>query len=256
MSAFWPVARAVLRRNLRHAFTNPALLLPATLFPLVFLMAFAGGLSNVGKVPGFDFPAGYTAFQFVFILLQSAAFGGVFTGFSVAADFETGFARRLLLGAPRRTGILAGYVIAGFARFGFTATIVFAAALIAGMQVSGDGVDMFGLIGLALLVNTAATLWGAGLSLRTRTLQAGPLLQIPVFVLLFLAPVYVPLHLLKGWIHAVASVNPVTALMTAGRGFIAGAPEDVLVAVACGLGLAMAMTLFALRGLRSAERAG
>ena len=256
MNVFWPVARAVLRRNLRHAFTNPALLLPATLFPLVFLMAFAGGLSNVGKVPGFDFPAGYTAFQFVFVLLQSAAFGGVFTGFSVAADFETGFARRLLLGAPRRTGILAGYVLAGFARFAFTATIVFGAALIAGMQVKGDGVDIFGLIGLALLVNTTATLWGAGLSLRARTLQAGPLLQIPVFVMLFLAPVYVPLHLLKGWIHAVASVNPVTALMTAGRGFIAGAPEDVLVAVACGAGLVLAMTLFALRGLRSAERAG
>ena len=54
---------------------------------LFFFAAFAGGLSAVGNVPGFDFPSGYTAFQFVFVLLQSAAFGGVFTGFAIARDF-------------------------------------------------------------------------------------------------------------------------------------------------------------------------
>ena len=68
----------------------------------------------------------------------------------------------------------------------------------------------------ALLVNIAATLFGAGVALRTQDVQAGPLMQMPVFVLLFLAPVYVPLALLTGWIHTVASYNPVTALIDAG----------------------------------------
>ena len=72
------------------------------MFPLLFFIAFAGGLSQVQNTPGFDYPNGYTAFQFVFVLLQSAAFGGVFTGFGVARDFEGGFARRLLLAAPNR----------------------------------------------------------------------------------------------------------------------------------------------------------
>ena len=63
-------------------------------------------------MPGFDFPSGYTAFQFVFVLLQASAFGGVFTGFGIAADFESGFARRLMLAAPNRLGILAGYALA------------------------------------------------------------------------------------------------------------------------------------------------
>ena len=65
--------------------TNPALLLPSIIFPLFFFIAFAGGLSAISNVPGFDFPSGYTAFQFVFVLLQSSAFGGVFTGFGIAA---------------------------------------------------------------------------------------------------------------------------------------------------------------------------
>jgi hypothetical protein len=47
-------------------------------------------------------------------------------------------------------------------------------------------------------------------------------MQTPVFLLLFLAPVYVPLGLLKGWIHAVASINPATAFLDAGRGLISG----------------------------------
>jgi ABC-2 type transport system permease protein len=84
--------------------TTPSLLLPSLMFPLFFFVAFAGGLSQVQNTPGFDYPNGYTAFQFVFVLLQSAAFGGVFTGFGVARDFEGGFARRLMLAAPAEPG--------------------------------------------------------------------------------------------------------------------------------------------------------
>ena len=110
MSRFTSVARAVAWRMIHNFTHNPAFLLPSIIFPLFFFTAFAGGLSNVGNVPGFDFPSGYTAFQFVFVLLQSAAFGGVFTGFSVAADFERGFGIALVLcalgiaGASRALG--------------------------------------------------------------------------------------------------------------------------------------------------------
>ena len=53
--------------------------------------------------PGFDY-YDYNAFQFVFVLLQSAAFGGVFIGFSIGADFDSGFTRRLFLAAARPLG--------------------------------------------------------------------------------------------------------------------------------------------------------
>ena len=70
------VARGVAWRTLHNVFTNPSLLIPSLVFPLFFFTAFAGGLSSIRHVPGFDYPSGYTAFQFVFVLLQSAAFGG------------------------------------------------------------------------------------------------------------------------------------------------------------------------------------
>jgi len=251
---FRAVALAVARRQLNHAYKNPAFFLPATIFPLIFLVAFAGGLSSVQHVPGFNFRSGYTAFQFVFVFLQSAAFSGVFSGFSVAADFETGFARRLLLGAPRRGGLIGGYLLASLGRFAGTGVVITVVALLAGMHVDGGAAQLAGLVGLALVVNVATCLWGIGVAMRAKSLQAGPFMQTPVFVALFLAPVYVPLGLLEGWLHAVASWNPLTAVLTAARGFISGRPTHVALSFACALGLAALFGIWALRGLRRAER--
>jgi hypothetical protein len=176
------VARAVAWRTLHNVFTNPSLLIPSIVFPLFFFTAFAGGLSRVSSVPGFDYPLGYTSFQFVFVLLQSAAFGGVFTGFGIARDFESGFARRLLLAAPHRSGIVLGYGIAALVRWMFTATVLTVVALAVGMNVGGNGVDLFGLYALAVILNIAALLWACGVAMRFRTLQAGPVMQFPVFI--------------------------------------------------------------------------
>jgi ABC-2 type transport system permease protein len=73
---------------------------------------------------------------------------------------------------------------------------------------------------------------------------------------LFLAPVYVPINLLHGWIHAVARVNPLTFIIEAGRGFIEGAPTQVGMAFALAAGLAALFAVWARLGLRRAERAG
>jgi ABC-2 type transport system permease protein len=103
MRRFWFVARAVAWRSIHNTLVSPAILVPSIIFPLFFLAAFAGGLSKISHVPNFDYPPGYTAFQFVFVFLQSAAFGGVFTGFAVARDFDSGFARRNAAASLRAT---------------------------------------------------------------------------------------------------------------------------------------------------------
>jgi ABC-2 type transport system permease protein len=250
------VAHGVAWRTLHNVFTNPSLLIPSLVFPLFFFTAFAGGLSRVEEVPGFGFPSGYTAFQFVFVLLQSAAFGGVFTGFGIARDFESGFARRLLLAAPNRTGIVLGYAAAALVRWVVTAVVLTVVALLAGMEVGGNGVDLFGLYSLALIINLAALLWAAGVAMRLRTMQAGPVMQMPVFLVLFFAPVYVPLSLLQGWIHALATANPLTRVLEAGRGLLDGSPTEVGFAFAVAIAVAAALSAWAFRGLRKAEAAG
>jgi ABC-2 type transport system permease protein len=256
MTRFLYVTKAVAWRSVHNTLVSPAILLPSMIFPLFFLAAFAGGLSSISDIPNFDYKPGYTAFQYAFVLLQSAAFGGVFTGFGIARDFDSGFARRLMLSAPQRSGIIAGYALGALVRWLLTGTVITIAALLAGMQVVGSGIDLVGLLGLGIMMNLVAALWACGVAMFLRTEQAGPLIQMPVFIVLFLAPVYVPVRLLTGWIHSVARLNPATPALEAARGLLAGSPVKVALAFGVLAAGATVMSVWARRGLASAERAG
>jgi ABC-2 type transport system permease protein len=247
------VTLAIAWRGTHTYVRRPDLFVPSLIFPLIFFASFAGGLSALGSVPGFHFPAGYTAFQFVFVLCQAAMFAGLFSGFTLAFDFESGFARRLMLAAEDRRGIALGYALVGLFRAAITVLVVTAVALLAGLRITGDGIDLFGLYGLAALLVLIGYGWAAGVAFRFRSIQAGPLMQTPVFLILFLAPVYVPLSLLKGWIHDVASVNPATAFLDAGRGLIAGVHGHTALAFGCALALIGLFAIWTLTGLRRAE---
>ncbi len=253
--SFTSVARGLAWRNVHNWFTNPALIVPSLLFPLFFFTAFAGGLSRVDSIPGFVYGANYTTWIYGFVLLQASTFGGIFTGFSVARDFESGFSRRLMLGATNRGGIIAGYWVSALVRSATTIAVVTIVALIAGLELNGGGIDLVGLYVLALLVNAFAMLFGTGVAMRLRTMQAGPLIQTPAFLLLFLAPVWVPYDLLTGWVQAAASVNPITLVIDTERGFLVGDPTKVLPAFLVVLLLISVSLLWARGGLHSAERA-
>jgi ABC-2 type transport system permease protein len=138
----------------------------------------------------------------------------------------------------------------------FVLAVVFLAGLVSGMHVDGSVADLGALVVLALAVSATSTLWSAGIAMRLRSMQAGPVMQMPVFILLFLAPVYVPLSLVGGWVHDVAQFNPATAFLEAARGFVSGEPTKVGITVACLVVMFAFTVLWARGGLRSAEQAG
>jgi ABC-2 type transport system permease protein len=248
-------ALGVCWRYLHNLYTRPSMFIPSLVFPLFFLAAFAGGLSVVGDAPNFGY-YDFTAFQFCFILIQASTLAGVFAGFSIASDFEQGMGRRMMMATAHRSSIVLGYTLGAAARLAVTWTVVTGAALLGGMEVAGGGLDLAGIYSIALLSNIAALLFAAGIALRFRSIQAGPLMQLPVFIILFLAPVYVPQELLTGWIEPTASVNPITALLNAARSLMAGEPTGVLTAFVVVLGMIALMAVWALSGMRKAETAG
>jgi ABC-2 type transport system permease protein len=248
--ASWAIAWRLLSKMLR----NPAFLLPSMLMPVFFFTAFAGGLVAVSNSPGFDYPS-YTTFQYVFVLIQSAVFGGVFAGFSIAADFESGFARRLMLGTRDRSALVIGYTISALARAFIVWGVVTVIALLAGAKVTGSGLDITETISVAMLTNIAALLFSCGVAMRMRTMQAAPLIQLPAFLLIFTAPVYVPRQLLEGWVAFVSDFNPLTAVLEASREWVIGGSPEALLAYGAAVGLAVLMGVWAITGLRRAERA-
>ena len=248
-------AWAVAWRGLHVMAAKPSLIIPSLVFPLFFFAAFAGGLSAVDQAPNFDYPS-YTTFQYVFVLMQSAIFGGVFTGFGIAADFEFGFARRLLIASHNRSAIVAGYAVTALVRALLVWTVVTIVAIATGLEVSGNVGDILEILVIAVMLNFAATMFASGMAMRFRTLQAAPLIQLPAFLIIMTAPVYVPRDLIEGWVASVAEVNPFTATLEAGRDLIIGAPAETLLAVGVAAGLIVVMLNWARTGLRRAEAAG
>ena len=114
------------------------------------------------------------------------------------------------------------------------------------MNLEGGGLDLFGMYGLAAIINVTGLLFAAGVALRFRSLQATPLMQVPVFLFLFLAPVYVPRELLGGWVHAVAPFNPATHVMETVRDLIAGTGSDYLATLGIIAALLAAVFVFAI----------
>jgi ABC-2 type transport system permease protein len=252
---FAAAALAIAWRQLRVLIAKPSLIVPSMLMPLFFFTAFAGGLSAIDQAPSFDYP-NYTTFQFIFVLMQSAVFGGIFTGFSIAADFETGFARRMLLATHHRSALIGGYAITALVRAVLVWIVVTVVALIAGAEIRGGVGDLLEILLIALMLNFAALLFAAGLAMRFRTLQAAPLIQLPAFLVIMTAPVYVPRDLIEGWVATAADANPMTAMLEAGRNLIVGAPAETLTALAIAAGLIAVMVNWARTGLRRAEAAG
>jgi ABC-type multidrug transport system permease subunit len=253
---YFSVAWGLAWRLLRTLISKPLLFLPPMLMPIFFFTAFAGGLSAISNTPGFDYGPGYSSFIFAFVLCQSAAFGGIFSGFSIAADFQFGFGKRLLLATPHRSALILGYGLVAIIRAVVVLTVVTAIALITGMNIDGGGLDLFGMYALAAIINVTGLLFAAGIALRFRSLQATPLMQVPVFLFLFLAPVYVPRDLLGGWVHSVAPFNPATHVMETARDLMAGTGSEYLTTLGIIVALLSVMFAFAITGLRQAEAAG
>ena len=249
-------ARAIAWRHLYKWISVPANFMPTFIFPLIFFTGFAGALGRIGDVPGFDYPANYTSWIFVFSLLQTCLFGGLATGFTIAGDFQSGFARRLMLAVADRKAILLGYILSTFVRATIMSVIVTAVALLAGLELLGTPAEIAGMYILCLTLSIVGTLWAAGVMFRARSPQLGPAMQIPMFIAIFLAPVYVPLELLEGWLHAVASVNPIGHVMTAARSLLAGEPDEIGLALGSLAALFVLLVIWAIGGVRSAERAG
>ena len=246
------VALAVAQRSTRKLRKSPVVAIVPTMIPLFFFASFTGALSSFGdEMPYYDF----TAFEFVFVLYQGAIYVAIFTSFELASDYQTGVAHRMMTAAPRRMAIVAGYVISALGRGVGVVAVLWAVALIAGMPVRGSAGEIVSLVALAMLLNVATTLYGAGIVLRLRSTAAGALILIPIFMVMFLTPVFTVRDQLGGWLETVASVNPLTALLEAGRGFLAGDPVSVAIAFAAGFGLVIASCVWAMRGMRKAAQA-
>ena len=241
------VVLALGRRSLSVQFRRAQLLMPTFVLPLMLLAVIASGTSAAQDLREFPDVASYLAFIVPGTIIQGALLAGLTSGAALAADIEFGFFDRLLAAPVRRTSLVIGRQ-AGTLGLSVLQTVFFLlVALVFGARFPG-GVDA-ALATIVLAAITAVGLGGiaAAIALRTGSLALLQSIFPFVFVLLFTAPAFFPRELLTPVLRDAAVYNPLTYVVEAVRGLLAGdsALGDPWVGLAAALGLAIATTALA-----------
>lgn len=239
------------KRSLMLIPRMPSTFFPSLMMPVFLTISFSGAFSGIVNLPGF--PADTALSWFIpMTTIQGAAFAGVTTGMGMARDFESGFYDRLLSSPAPRGSLLAGPLLASTLRAAFPFTLLMIVTLVSGTDVPGGLLGIFVLLTAASGVGLIAGAWSVGIAVRSKTMQAVPLIQSGMFLGFFLSTAQMPIELLTGWLHQVARFNPMTNILALGRqGYLGevswSATWPGLVALG---GMAAFFIVFAARGMQ------
>jgi ABC-2 type transport system permease protein len=229
----------------------PSTFVPSLIFPIFSVVAFSGAFSAVANIPGFPVPR-IIDWMLPMSIVQGAAFSGMTVGMGMARDLESGFFDRLLLAPVKPLGLIAGPMGAAVVRALIPFALVLPAGMLAGARLRGGVPGGLMLLLAAEGIALVGAGWGIGLALRAKSMQIAPLMQMGIFLTVFLSTAQVPLTVMTGWLHQVARVNPMTNILALARqGFIGDVTWNQtwpgLLALA---GATVVLGLFAVRGLR------
>jgi ABC-2 type transport system permease protein len=232
------ISAIALRSTLRTA-RQPAVLVSAILFPMMFFSVNAYGLDAATSIPGFPADS-YLDFAFAFPLVQASLFGSITAGADLARDIESGFFDRLSLTPMRPVALLAG-MLAGVVALGLVQGVVFLAiGLLMGVEVSSGFLGMVVLVLLTVLVALGFGGFGAILALRTGSVEAVESAFPLFFVVIFLSSINLPRDLIEaGWFRFIATINPVSYLVEGLRSLVITGwdPQALLLGFGCAVGI-------------------
>jgi len=210
---------ALARRALNEITRVPGAAVPGVLAPTIFMVGLSGVFGQAARLPGFD-AADFRTFIVPVGLLQGAAFTGAATGVNLARDIERGWFDRLMVCPAPRTTILLGVVASAAVRSLLPATLLTCVAFALGVDFPGVPALLLTIV-LIMALATAIAFYAVIIALRFRTQQAAPLMQMGGFIAVLFTAAYAPKALLAGWLSAVATVNPVSPILTGVRqGFV------------------------------------
>jgi ABC-2 type transport system permease protein len=166
-------------------------------------------------------------------------------------DIESGFFDRLRMAPSPRSSLVIGPLFTAWIRVLIVVTMTTIVGVLFGARLTD------GLLGLATLyiaglgIATIALGWGLGLAYRFGDMRAAALMQMGVFLMMFLTNAQAPLSIMTGWLHTVARINPFTNILRLARqGFLGEVTwNDTWGGVVAIVVLSALLLLFAYRGL-------
>ena len=239
------------RGNLRTV-RVPALLFTVAFFPIFFLVAYSGLFPSITEIPGF--PTDSIEEWFVpFSIVQAGAFSGLGAGFMTGNDIDMKFFDRLLLMPTSRTAVYIGTVLVSVLRAVAIAVPVLVIGILLGARLHGGALGVIAALVAVIGISVISASFALGVMYRVKDQRVAPLFQVVIFLVLFSSTATVPVEVATGWLHTVATYNPVTQILRLARqatlpsGFTWA---DTWPGVAVMVAMVGLMMVFALTGLR------
>lgn len=245
----------LLRRNLTTIFRTPEALLPPIAISVFFLVIYQSTLGTAaGFIPGIG--GSYLGFILPLSIVSASLSGAGIAAQNLVRDIERGYFDKLLLTPITRAALLLGPILAGAVILGIQASVVVGVGLVLGLKPATGLPGLLTVIGLAVLLGTGFAGFTVSAALGSGSAAATQGASFLFFPLTFLAPTFVPLALLSGWLETAAKANPITYVLEAMRSLLnTGWDRPAILAslVAC-LALAVAMYILAAFALRVRTR--
>ena len=217
-------------RKIRHDSTE---LWMRTVQPALWLLIFGEVFNNIRNLP---IPGGFNYIQYIApgVLAQSVLFVAIFYGITIVWERDVGLLTKLLSTPSPRIAIVVGKALAAGVRGVFQGIMIFGLALIIGVNLRFDPLDVAGVFLVVVLfamcfASLSMTL-ASFLKTRDRMMGIGQAITIPLF---FGSNAIYPLSLMPVWLQYISRYNPLSYVVDAMRSMLltgdySGLPLDIL----------------------------
>ena len=209
----------ITQRNVLTIIRTPLALFPPLLISLFFLVIYESTLGEAATfLPGIE--GSYIGFILPLSIISASLGGASIAGTNLVRDIETGYFDKLLLTPVSRGAIVLGPIIAGAMVLGLQATLVVLVGLLMGLEAATGTLGLLAIIGIAMFIGTGFAGFTVAAALNSGNAAATNASGFIFFPLTFLAPSFVPLDLLDGWLKIAARFNPITYVLEAMRDIV------------------------------------
>ena len=206
-------------RSLTTIMRTPEALLPPVAISIFFLVIYQSTLGKASSfIPGIG--GSYLGFILPLSIVSGSLSGSGIAAQNLVRDIERGYFDKLLLTPVRRAALLLAPIMAGAVILGIQSAIVVAVGLLLGLKPATGFPGLLVVIGLGILLGIGFAGFTVSAALGSGSAAATQGASFLFFPLTFLAPTFVPLSLLSGWLAVAAKLNPITYVMEAMRALL------------------------------------
>ena len=220
-------------RKVRHDSTE---LWMRAVQPALWLLIFGTVFSAI-RSSSLQIPSGFTYTQYIApgVLAQSVLFVAIFYGITIVWERDVGLLTKLLSTPSPRISVVVGKTLAAGVRGVFQGVMVFALALIIGVNLRFDPLDVAGVflvvVLFAMCFAALSITLASFLKTRDRMMGIGQAVTMPLF---FASNAIYPVSLMPPFLQEISAYNPLSYVVDAMRAMLltgdyAGLPGDILV---------------------------